>query len=42
VISRRPDAIDDGPTGLPPDFEALRWFHLPPARLTHPDRATAG
>jgi hypothetical protein len=42
VISRRPDAIDDGPTGLPADFEALRWFHLPPACLTRPDRATAG
>ena len=42
VISRRPDAIDDGPTGLPAEFEALRWFHLPPACLTHPDRATIG
>ena len=35
VISEHPDDIDDDPTGLPPDFETLRWFHLPPACLTH-------
>ena len=35
VISEHPDDVDDGPTGLPPDFETLRWFHLPPACLTH-------
>lgn len=28
--------VPDGPTGLPPDFEALRWFSLPP------DCASAG
>ncbi|HET8681929.1 MAG TPA: aminotransferase class V-fold PLP-dependent enzyme, partial [Micromonosporaceae bacterium] len=33
------DRIDDGPTGLPDDFEALRWFHLPPACLTGPPPA---
>jgi hypothetical protein len=22
--------VPDGPTGLPPDVEALRWFSLPP------------
>jgi len=26
--------IGDGPTGLSPEFEALRWFPLPPACLT--------
>ncbi|HET8660260.1 MAG TPA: aminotransferase class V-fold PLP-dependent enzyme, partial [Micromonosporaceae bacterium] len=30
------DRVDDGPTGLPDDFEALRWFHLPPACLAGP------
>lgn len=32
------DRIDDGPTGLPEDFEALRWFHLPGACLVDPHR----
>ena len=27
------DQIEDGPTGLPDDFERLRWFHLPPSCL---------
>jgi selenocysteine lyase/cysteine desulfurase len=35
VIGANADDIDDGPTGLPPDFETLRWFHLPPICLTH-------
>ncbi|MFI7547421.1 aminotransferase class V-fold PLP-dependent enzyme [Actinoplanes sp. NPDC049599] len=34
VISDHPDDVDDGATGLPPGFETLRWFHLPPACLT--------
>jgi selenocysteine lyase/cysteine desulfurase len=34
LLAARPDRIDDGPTGLPEDFEALRWFPLPPACLT--------
>jgi selenocysteine lyase/cysteine desulfurase len=33
ILAARPDRIDDGPTGLPADFEALRWFHLPPGCL---------
>ena len=35
VIAEHPDTVDDGPTGLPAVFEALRWFHLPAACL-HP------
>ena len=34
VIGEHPDDIDGGPTGLTPDFETLRWFHLPPICLT--------
>ena len=34
LLAARPDHIDDGPTGLAEDFEALRWFPLPPACLT--------
>ena len=37
LLASRPEQIDDGPTGLPRDFEALRWFHLPPACLAGPD-----
>jgi selenocysteine lyase/cysteine desulfurase len=33
LLASRPDRLDDGPTGLPGDFEQLRWFHLPPACL---------
>jgi hypothetical protein len=33
VLSGRPAQLDDGPTGLPADFEELRWFPLPPACL---------
>jgi selenocysteine lyase/cysteine desulfurase len=33
VLSSRPDRLDQSPTGLPDDFERLRWFHLPPACL---------
>jgi hypothetical protein len=32
LASRSPD-LDDGPTGLPPDFERMRWFPLPPVCL---------
>ena len=31
LLAALPEHIDDGATGLPADFEALRWFHLPPA-----------
>jgi len=35
LLAARPDQPDDdGRTGLPADFEALRWFPLPPACLT--------
>ena len=37
LLAARPERIDDGPTGLPDDFEALRWFDLPPACLTRAD-----
>ena len=33
VFAALPSRIDDGPTGLSPEFEALRWFSLPPACL---------
>ncbi len=33
LLTATPDPPDDGPTGLPANFEALRWFHLPAACL---------
>ncbi len=33
LLTALPARIDDGATGLPPSFEALRWFPLPPASL---------
>jgi selenocysteine lyase/cysteine desulfurase len=33
IIAARADDLDDGPTGLSAGFEALRWFHAPPACL---------
>ena len=33
VLTGRPDRLEDGPTGLPDDFERLRWFPLPPTCL---------
>ena len=33
ILAARPVRLDDGPTGLPPEFEVLRWFPLPPACL---------
>jgi selenocysteine lyase/cysteine desulfurase len=33
ILTGRPDRLEDGPTGLPEDFERLRWFPLPPACL---------
>jgi hypothetical protein len=38
----RPARLDDGPTGLPADSEALRWFPLPPACLQGRSARTAG
>ena len=36
VLAALPPHLDDGPTGLSPEFEALRWFPLPPACLAGP------
>jgi selenocysteine lyase/cysteine desulfurase len=33
ILAARPPRLGEGPTGLPPEFEALRWFPLPPACL---------
>jgi hypothetical protein len=37
LLAGRPDQIEDGSTGLPDEFEALRWFHLPPGCLSDHD-----
>ena len=42
LLAARPDHTDDGPTGLPGDFEALRWFPLPPACLADAGRLGDG
>ncbi|PSL06893.1 selenocysteine lyase/cysteine desulfurase [Haloactinopolyspora alba] len=34
VLAALPDEVATGPTGLSPEFEALRWFPLPPSCLT--------
>ena len=41
LLAARPDRLDAGPTGLPDDFERLRWFPLPPACLAAPAPAAA-
>ncbi|MHC3474824.1 aminotransferase class V-fold PLP-dependent enzyme [Streptomyces sp. 7R007] len=33
VLAGRADRSSDGPTGLPADFERMRWFPLPPVCL---------
>ena len=33
LLTALPAHVDDGATGLPPSFEALRWFPLPPGSL---------
>ncbi|MFC7548347.1 aminotransferase class V-fold PLP-dependent enzyme [Plantactinospora sp. GCM10030261] len=33
ILTTRPARLDDSATGLADSFEALRWFHLPPACL---------
>ncbi len=39
ILAARPDPdLSGGPSGLPADFEALRWFPLPPACLPEPSR----
>jgi len=39
LLAALPGRVKDGPTGLSPDFEALRWFPLPPASLAAPPAA---
>jgi selenocysteine lyase/cysteine desulfurase len=39
LLASRPDHVDDGPTGLSEEFEALRWFPLPPVCLGGADRS---
>jgi len=34
LLAALPRYLDTGPTGLSPDFEALRWFPLPPGCLS--------
>ena len=41
ILAARPVRLDDGPTGLPPEFEALRWFPIPPACLQGRSARTA-
>ena len=36
LLAARSDDIPDGATGLSAEFEALRWFHLPPQCLDPP------
>ena len=33
ILAARPARLDDEPTGMPPEFGALRWFPLPRACL---------
>src|SRR5215469_15377605 len=40
IFDSLPGKLDDGPTGLSPDFEALRWFPLPPGCLGKPHTPT--
>ena len=42
ILAARPAHLDDGPTGLPPDFETLRWFPLPGACLPGRPARAAG
>ncbi|MGC1214870.1 MAG: aminotransferase, partial [Micromonospora sp.] len=41
IFHSREDRLDEGVTGLPDDFEELRWFALPPACLGPVDRVPA-
>jgi hypothetical protein len=34
LLAARPDTVAAGPSGLPPELEVLRDFHLPPVCLT--------
>ena len=41
IVRARDDRLDEEVTGLPDDFEALRWFHLPPGCLAPVNRVPA-
>jgi selenocysteine lyase/cysteine desulfurase len=41
ILAARPAHLEEGSTGLPPEFEALRWFPLPPACLKSRSARTA-
>ena len=40
LLAALPGQLDDGNTGLSPEFEALRWFPLPPGCLSQEPAAT--
>ena len=40
LLAALPSQLDDGNTGLSPEFEALRWFPLPPGCLSQEPAAT--
>ena len=42
LFASRAAEVPDGPTGLTPGFEALRWFPLPPACLCSRDGGGEG
>src|SRR6266545_3710876 len=42
LLAATADRIDDGPTGLPDEFEALRWFELPRVCVTGPSGMSTG
>jgi selenocysteine lyase/cysteine desulfurase len=42
LMAERPDHLDDAPSGLAADFEALRWFHLPRVCVLDGEALTLG
>ena len=42
ILTARAARLSEGPTRLPPEFEALRWFPLPPSCLQGQPASTAG
>ncbi|MGO9501506.1 MAG: aminotransferase class V-fold PLP-dependent enzyme [Streptosporangiaceae bacterium] len=41
LLAALPSQLDDGDTGLSPEFEALRWFPLPPGCLSQEPAAAS-
>ncbi|MGO8887681.1 MAG: hypothetical protein ACLQI7_29190, partial [Streptosporangiaceae bacterium] len=41
LLAALPSQLDDGNTGLSPEFEALRWFPLPPGCLSQEPAAAS-